>query len=598
MARKSDFRNIQDLFQSLKSERDEHSPLWRSISEQTTIPIDVDNFHAHNRSNKSRQVDEHIDDPTSAIAVNQAGDFMLGVLWGTGEEVFNLKPSRYVKELAGDAELEEWYNFATEQVLFHMNHSKAGLNTSLKPYSYDQFAFGTSGIGTFPNKAFMNGVDHNALLFRPYGVDNIAIDEGKSGLVEYIFVVYNWRVNRIINEFATKDGVIDDMRLGQLPEAIQKAFRKKDYNREFQIVLGVLPRDDFSPRRKGKKGTRYRGVWFMDDPSENKIFREESYKELPIAIARQIKVRNQVYGRAAGTMLLSTIRNVNFIVGTVIEILEKLSRPALGIWGSSIFGDSVLDTSPDGLTVFNKALSGGDSPAFPLHDVGDPTGIINFLIPYLNEKIITAFKIDSLLDFNSQQEMTATESLQRFNIRDKSLAGLLTQQRTELLDPTVIRSTSLLWDMDQLGVNPQKFPDIAQRVGKIRAERVIPNAVLEVVADGRPWFEIEYNNELSRLKRTQGVENLLQLIQTVSAIAVLFPPIIEAVDWHKLLKDANENLDPNSQIIMEADEFKAKLEEMAQANQATQQIAALQGAAQAGKDLTQAQKNQQEANKG
>ncbi len=594
-----DFQNVQKLYEDLKVRWERKRPDWQDISHFVGIRVDADYINQRGSSqDNARDLDEFVDDPTSAISVNQAGDYLLGVMWGTGDNVFDLVPSRYVTELVDPQTVEDFYSFATDQSLYHMNHPSAGFSTALRPYSYDQFAFGTAGIGAFKNKGFVETVDENALLFKDYGVDNTMIDEGKAGQVEIVFSIYNWKVNRIVGEFAKTNGVVDMAKVAKLPKEIKEAYTNDNFNDQFQIVFGFYPREDFNPKLKGKRGTRYRGVWFMDDQNDGKPFFEEDFAERPVAMARAIKVRGETYGRASGTMLISTIRSVNFMVGTSIEIVEKMSNPALGMLNNAIFGDAALDTSPDGLTIFNQALAqaSGGNPIFPIHDVGNPEAILNFLVPYLNDKIVTAFKVDALLDFSSAKEMTATESLQRFAIRGKSLAGFLLQQKNEMLVPITKRSVSLLLSMGELGVDPVKQ---AERAAKLktagRSERIIPQAILDVIASGRPWYEIKWNNELEKLTRTEAVQNLIQMIQAITAIAALYPQIVAAVDWYKLLKAINDNLDHNSQILISADDFKVQVEAAAKAQQAQAALQAGQAGSEIQKNTSQAKKSEVEA---
>lgn len=593
-----DFKDVYSIYSDLKSNRDQKKPLWDDIGKYVGISLDTDYVENKGETNKARQTDEFIDDPTSAISVNQAGDYLIGVMWGTGEEVFDLVPSRYVTELVDSEVVQDYYDFATDQTLYHMNHPEAGYSTALRPYAYGQIAFGTSGIGCFPNKAFKDGIDENALIFRDYGVDNVVIDAGKSGLVDYVFATYNWRVARIVGEFAMVEGVLDEAKFAKLPKKIRDAYTKKNINLKFEIVFGMMPRADYNPRLKGKRGTKYRGVWFVGDKDtkDNSFFMEESFSEKPINIARMILIRGEVYGRSSGTMLLSSIRSVNYMVGTAIEVIEKMADPALGLFSNAIFGDDVLDTSPSGLTVFNSTLAQGGNPAFPLYDVGDPSALIQFLIPYLNDKITTMFKVDALLDFNSDRDMTATETLERKAIRGESISGLLIQQKNERSIPDVKRSVSVLKDLGELGINPKTNAEIAQQFkDRGRGNRVIPQEVLQVMESGRPWYEIRWNNQLEKLVRTEKVRNLLQILNTVMAIIPAYPDIVQAIDWYKLLKDINDNMDANNEIMLSEAQFKEKITEMAQQRQAAMAMQTAGAGAAIQKDAAQAQKTTKEA---
>jgi hypothetical protein len=75
---------------------------------------------------------------------------------------------------------------------------------------------------------------------------------------------------------------------------------------------------------------------------------------------------------------------------------------------------------------------------------------------------------------------------------------------------------------------------------------------------------------MEKLTRTDAVDDLLKMLNSVSAIATMYPQIIDAVDWYKMLKDINERVTPNAQILLSAQEFKGVLQQQAQ--QAQQQM--------------------------
>lgn len=584
MATNTDFKNITKMYSDLYADWTLHKPLWDDIARFVQISVDTDYLWNTNKSNYGDQLDEFVDDPTAAICVNQFGDYMLGIMWGTGEKVFDMVPSDYVLEMATPDELNEWYEYATSRTLYHMNHPSAGYTQALRPYIYDQGGFGTSGIGIWPNKAFLRGVDENALIARMYGIDNSVIAEGKAGLVDTGFVLERWKCNRIVQEFCMPNGTVDKKLFGKLPNAIKTAYEKQDLSQEFELLFGFMPREDFNPKLQGKLGTRYRGVWWQKGQPDGDFFCEESYAERPIAFSRLIKIRGDAYGRAGGTLLLSSIRSRNFMFGATMEILEKLGDPPLGVTSNALFGDSILDTSPRGLTVFNAMLAAGGNPTFPIHDVGDPTGIISYLMPVTKEDITTGFKVDALLDFSSAKDMTATESLQRYAIRGKSLSGMLGQQKNERLVPDAKRAISILWDMGELGADPSIDKErVARLVQAQKTERVIPAAVLKAKALGKPWFELKFNNELEKLTRTEAVQNLLQILNSITAIAALYPDIVDAVNWYQLLADINDNLDYGNQILMSETKFKGMIADKAKQRAAAQSIQAAGGVAAAQK---------------
>lgn len=555
----NNFQNIKQRYNELKAERDKYVARWNEVSKYVGIRLDPQQYF-YDESNKSEDLDKYTEDPTAALSVQQSADYLKGIMWGNGVNAVSLLPSDDVLSIANKEEVDRWYKYATNQLLYQMNHSDAGLNTSLNAYFYDQQSFGTSGVGCFPNSGYGKGNDTNVLLFRPYGVDTLAIDEGKNGLVDVVFNTYRWRTNRLVQEFCEKEDGFDQKAFEKLPKKVQDAYNNNQLNLIFNIVQAVMPREDYTPNALGKNGCKYVGYWFEE--SDDKPFHEEDYKTLPIAVARAIKIRGEVYGRSSGTLLISTIRCINQAVSETMQAMAKMVRPPIGILNTALFGDDVVDTSENGLTVFNAGLLNGADPLIKMQDLGDPSTLVQWLVPYLNEKVATAFKIDILLDFSAQSDMTATESLQRFSIRGRSISGMIMQQKTELFEPLIRRCVSICMDKGVLGVNPEEAM-AEDLMSSGFGEKVIPQAVLDCIEQGKPWFEIHFNNEVEKLGKTEKVDDLLKLINAITALMAVNPQIGSAIEWYKLISDVSDALGFKDNIVSEK-QFKAEIEKQAQ----------------------------------
>ncbi len=585
-----DSKGIIKKYENAKAVRAEYTALWNKISRFTGIKLDPTYYDAPN-DNKSDQLDDSVEDPTSAISVSQFGDYLAGIMWGAGIKAVRMKPSRYLLEVVEPEDVQDYFEFTSENLLYHINHERAGFSGALQSYTYGQGAFGTSGIGCFPNQAFGKGIDDNALIFRDYGVDNIAIGVGASGLVDYVYPRMNWTASRIVNEFCFDKGTISDLKIKKLPKKIQDAWNTHDEQKEFMLTSAVFPRDDFDPRLQGKKGTRVRAIWFLDDERDN-IFHEDDFKEMPINIARSSRVRGEIYGRSNATMLMNSISALNFIVGNTIGILEKMEDPAMGMWDGTIAGDNVIDTSSRGVTVFNPSLSNGQPPTWNMHDVGDPTGVISFLIPYLQNHITTSSRVDAMLDFNNDTQMTATETIKRDIIRGKSLSGMLIQQKTELLIPNTKRAISILFDLGELGVEPNA--EGAEAIQNKAPERVIPQEILDLIEQGKPWYDLDFNNELELLVNTQELEKLLKFAQFLQMAASMDPTMVKSTNLYKVLQSAYENLKIQTPLMVGETKFKGIQDEMAKIQAEAMKLQGGQAGADIGKTVSETNKNNQE----
>ena len=78
-------KNIQELYSSLKAKREEYVPNWEKIARIVGLTLKL-TYDKTNYTNKSEAKDQYVDDPTAAISVNQAGDYTVGIMWGTGTD--------------------------------------------------------------------------------------------------------------------------------------------------------------------------------------------------------------------------------------------------------------------------------------------------------------------------------------------------------------------------------------------------------------------------------------------------------------------------------------------------------------------------------
>lgn len=523
-------------WQDAKSIRSQYTDLFRDIQDYVS-PTRTINEDFEEDTYGNRQRDVYINDPTAYMASTQAADYLHGILWGNGQKAFRLVPSEDLKRLLQSPDqLDTYFNFITEQCLAQMRHSECGFSTVLKGHCLDQQTFGTSGGGCYPNKRYIEGQASNALQFKSYGVWNSCFDEGDNGKIDVIFTAHNWYLSRIIDEFAVLDDEINNELYNKLPSEIRKAHEGKEFTRKFKIIHAILPHREYSMGKKGKKGTKYKGFWLYEPSHE--IFAEEYYAELPVSAGRAIKYPNEVYGGSPGSVIISTIKMLNFVAGDTIEAIEKLVKPALGLFSGALANGSKLNLSSDAVTVFNAKAGSTENPLFPVSNVGDVTGAVNILIPKGTQDVTMAFKIDQLLDMNNNTQMTAAETMQRVSIRAKSLAGFVSQQIDEFMTPMIKRVVSILGskDIGLLGVDAKKDPESAKKSLQLgRSQEIIPEEILELQSKGKDWFDVKYNNELDQIVNSKALEGFGNFLTIYSELLNLAPELQVAVKPYEML---------------------------------------------------------------
>lgn len=595
-----------ERFRELKTERHRYISRWKDVQDYVAITNEINTEFEDNKE-PNEQKDIFINDPTAYISVNQAGDYLAGILWNLN--AVTLEPSKYIKDKAQGADFSDFYKKATDIFLEQMNATDAGFQSILKSYCYEQFSYGTSGIGTFKSKEFENGQSECCLSFKPFGVWNSCIDEGSNNKIDVVYTVYHWRLNQIIEEFCYKDGEFSEELKRNLPDEMQRAIDNKKFNQKFKIIFGILPNNSYVMGKRGKIGAKYKGYWFIEN-SESKVFKVDYFNKLPIAMCRAIRVNNQVYGESSGTLAISSIKMLNHIAGNTVDNIEKTTDPALGVISGALVAGNVFNRSAGSVTTFNsQAQANGQSPVFPISPVGDISAVVNFLIPELKKDIVNIFKIDQLLDFNNQTQMTATESSYRMSIRGKSINGLLTQEKSETIEPVCHRAISIIADCGLFGNTKEDVENMPQetieqilyREQLLKEGDFIPDVIAEAMRDNKMWYKLKFNGELEKLCNAEVYEAIGRFLQYLNALLQIKPELIHAINDYEfldLLKSVsnlvNDNLISNKYDYKELIN-KMQEEQQAQAEQQAllQQSQVAKNMATAGKEGAQIYANQQ-----
>lgn len=587
---------VVDRFSQLKTERNKYINRWKDIEHYVALTNNV-NCCFDDEERETKKKDVYINDPAGFICTNQAGDYLSGILWN--QNAISLVPTEKIKKQGG-AELEGFYKKATEVTLEQINSVDAGFLTVLKAYCYDQFSYGTSGIGVFKSKEFQANQSESCLNFKSYGVYNSCIDEGNNNKINVVYSVFNWTVSRIIEEFCVEDGNYIEENFDSLPEEIKKLYNVGKLNNKKKLVFAILPNNFYQMNKRGKASAKFKGYWFLDN--SKKIFRVEYFKEMPIAFCRFIKPSNQVYGESPGTLAISSIKIVNHVKGKAIDNIEKNNDPAIGMFSGALVKGNVLNRSAGEVTMFNpEAMGDGKSPVFPISNVGDISAIVNYLLPEEKKDITNTYKLDQLLDFNNQTQMTATESSFRMSIRGKSTNGLLSQQKTECIEVLLHRVISIITECGLYGYDIDSMPEntpeeIMLKQQAINDNAKIPDVVLDAMKNNERWYKIQYNGELEKLANAEMYEAMGRFLQYLVSALKIKPELQMAINDYEFI-DLIKNISnlTNSKLIKTKTEYTALLEQMqeAQAQAQAQQTMINQGAMM--KDVASANKDEAQA---
>ena len=584
-----------EKFSQLKSERTKYTRLWKDVQDYVAITNNI-NSEFESESKEGKEKDLFINDPTGFICTNQAGDYLAGILWNL--EAITLEPTDEIKKAAGSSDLSGFYKKATKITLEQMNSTDAGFLSILKSYCYDQFSYATSGIGVFRSKEYDDMQTECCLNFKAYGVHNSCFDEGANNKINVVYTVYNWSINRIIEEFCIIEGEFNEEAYKRLPEKIRNAYDAKKLNEKHKLVFGILPNKFYKLEKRGKVGAKFKGYWFLD--GDKKIFNVEYFSELPVAVCRFIRVNGQVYGESSGTLAISSIKMLNHIMGDTIDNIEKITDAPLGIVSGALVAGNVLNRTAGSVTQFNpQAIANGQSPIFPIAQAGDISAVVNFLLPMLNKNITNIFKIDQLLDFNNQTQMTATESSFRMSIRGKSISGVLSQQKDECIEPVCHRAIAIIKEaglygqsLEDMQLSIQTPEDAIAFELALKENNFIPEAVAAAMKNNKRWYKLKFNGELEKLCNAELYESIGRFLQYFASLLQMKPEIIHTINEYEfleLLKKVSNLVNDN--LVKTKTEYNAILAALEEARAQQEQMQNAINAANVTKQYASAEKD-------
>lgn len=176
-----DAKQYKDHFDSLKAERSSWDTMYQVLGEY--ISLVKQNFEGQ-PANGEFLIDDIFDSKAAYAAINSSSSLQ-GMLWtGTAKQsIFLHEPDG----LKSNTELAQYYERITGVLVDAFDSPYANFALSFDEYMLDQMIFGTSGIGVEKG-------NKSLLKFKPYGVKELYIDEGKDGLVSDEFLFFEWHI--------------------------------------------------------------------------------------------------------------------------------------------------------------------------------------------------------------------------------------------------------------------------------------------------------------------------------------------------------------------------------------------------------------------
>jgi hypothetical protein len=312
-------------------------------------------------------------------------------------------------------------------------------------------------------------------------------------------------------------------------------------------------------------------VWVFD--GEDKIFARNTYFENPLAVARYARVRGEVYGRSDVSNFINTIAAINGILYLSYQAAGKMADPAIGVYDNALAQDTEVDTDAGAIIALDSTFASGANPIVPIQDIGNIAPITDFLLKYLSEELVKAFKLDIIVPIVQTGTMTATEFVNRLALQSEVLSGVLMRHLAQI-DGFYKRVINIC-------ARREGFLDMANA----------PQFVKDAIKNGKPWYDVKFNNSIVNIINSSKQRDFVNTCNSLLMASQLDQSILADIDMYdsvlEIVKDSVlQNVLPTKQ---EHNQRKAQREIMAiQAQQA--QVANI--ASQANRNNAQANKEQ------
>jgi len=506
-------------------------------------------------------------DSTGPFAAHAAASTLMGMLWpGTASQSLEIVVP---DDMDGEStELTNFYERMTSRLTRAMDDPKANLSLSLDEYMLDELIFGTAGVG-------VDKGDESKLLYRPYGVKESFIDEGRNGRVNKCYIFYEWTVNRTVGEYG----------IDKVSAKTKEKFENGKGGEKIKVLQVISPRK-VKKAEKGKLAMAYQSL-HIEYETEH-LLKEDGFHEMPIMFGRFRKLNYEKYGRSPAMNALPDIREANALRESVIIATEKALDMPKGVIDDGVLGGGVIDTSAHAINVFNASGYAGSTP--PIFDIGSPPDITAALsrLEELKNSIAQHFFIDRLLDFNNETQMTFGEAQIRDQRSSASMTALFSRQIAEVLSPLIERSVNVLWREGEFGVIPGSVEEEAL-LAEGKEPDYIPDELIKRLEAGEEVYQIVYKTKAANAARAEEYMGILDIMQIGIQAMQIDPGVGKRIDLHAAIKELAKIRGVAGGIIRQDDEVDAMNQQEQQQMQQMQMAEAIPAMAGAVKDVAQAQ---------
>jgi hypothetical protein len=377
---------------------------------------------------------------------------------------------------------------------------------------------------------------------------------------------FQGRVTTLYREFeVTVADLVKEFGYNKCSITVRKMYDRGTLDSWIPIIHAIEPRADRDHKKRDSKNMPY-GSWYFEVGGEDgRFLRESGFEQFPALAPRWATAGGDIYGNSPGMEALGDIKQLQHEQLRKAQAIDFQTKPPLQVPISMKNRD--VETLPGGIS-FVDGASMGIKTAFE----------VNLNLQYLlndivdcRDRVRSAFYADMFLMLATQPNtrMTATEVAERHEEKLLMLGPVLERLHNELLDPLVdITFTRMI------------------RAG------IVPPAPEELQGMD---LNVEFVSMLAQAQRAIGTNSVDRFVGNLGAIAQMKPDVLDKFDsdqWADIYADML-GVDPS--LIIADKEVAMVRNARNQAMAAKEQVAAVEQASKATRNLAASPTNQQTA---
>ena len=487
MAQDPKAKMVLERYKTLKAQRVTWEDHWQEIADYF-LPRKANITEKHTKGDKRH---DQIFDGTATHALELLSSSLNGMLTNTVSPWFILK---FRNQMMFDNDVaNEWLESCAK--IMQQVFSRSNFQQEIFELYHELLAFGTSAM-------FITDDVKDDLRFKTLHISEIFITENEKGLVDSLTRKFQIKNKNIPALYADAN----------LPRAIQTDIEKFPFD-DTTIIHSVYPSD---------KPMGYDNAKNMDYVSchvhekTGTLLRESGFKEFPYVVPRYLKSSsNEVYGRSPAMNALPDTKMLNTMSKTTIKAAQKQIDPPLMVPDDGFI--LPVRTVPGGLNFYR---SGTRERIEPLN-IGSNNPLGLQMEDQRRKAIRENFFVDQLMT-TGNQNMTATEVMQRTEEKMRLLGPVLGRLQSELLQPLITRSFNLLFKNNKLPPIPEELGD--------------------------QDIEIEYVSPLAKAQKSQELSSVMRGIEIFGTMQNV-APVFDYIDIDGLVGHIQEVLGLPAKIM-------------------------------------------------